>query len=122
MGSNPIPGAYILDTTLSRHLLIFRNFPPIWKKLSDIYDYPQRIQRYKRSIATFGENGELALRFLDHITSQGLSQARISKIASHIPMLLRLIDFKLADANRAEVERLAASIMRTEVARIEKAG
>ncbi|MEM3356449.1 MAG: tyrosine-type recombinase/integrase [Candidatus Bathyarchaeia archaeon] len=78
--------------------------------MSDIYDYPQRIQRYKRSIATFGENGQLALRFLDHITSQGLSQARISKTASHIPALLRLINFRLADATRADIERTVAAI------------
>ncbi|MEM3051209.1 MAG: tyrosine-type recombinase/integrase [Candidatus Bathyarchaeia archaeon] len=78
--------------------------------MNEIYDYPQRIQRYKRSIATFGENGEIALRFLDHITSQGLSQARISKTASHIPALLRLIDFKLADATRADIERIVAAI------------
>ncbi|MEM3000382.1 MAG: hypothetical protein QXX34_07655, partial [Candidatus Bathyarchaeia archaeon] len=78
--------------------------------MNDIYDYPQRIQRYKRSIATFGENGQLALRFLDHITSQGLSQARISKTASHIPALLRLIDFRPADAIRPDVKRVVAAI------------
>ncbi|MGB9914783.1 MAG: tyrosine-type recombinase/integrase [Candidatus Bathyarchaeales archaeon] len=78
--------------------------------MNDIYDYPQRIARYRRAIAKFGENGQLALRFLDHITSQCLSQARISKTASHIPALLRLINFRLADATRADVERVVAAI------------
>ncbi|MEM3000555.1 MAG: hypothetical protein QXX34_08560, partial [Candidatus Bathyarchaeia archaeon] len=78
--------------------------------MNEIYDYPQRIMRYRRAIAKFGANGETALRFLDHITSQGLSQARISKIAGHLPALLRLIAFRLADATRADVERVVAAI------------
>ncbi|MGB9914319.1 MAG: hypothetical protein ACPLIG_00630 [Candidatus Bathyarchaeales archaeon] len=39
--------------------------------MNEIYDYPQRIARYRRTIAKFGANGKLALRFLDHLTSQG---------------------------------------------------
>ncbi|MEM3881087.1 MAG: hypothetical protein QXD19_05005, partial [Candidatus Bathyarchaeia archaeon] len=78
--------------------------------MNEIYNYPQRIMYYRRAIANFGANGETTLRFLDHITSQGPSQARISKTASHIPALLRLIDYKLADATRADIERTVAAI------------
>ncbi|MCX8154000.1 MAG: hypothetical protein N3E52_06170 [Candidatus Bathyarchaeota archaeon] len=63
--------------------------------MRDIYNYDKRIQRCKRSIEKSGENGKIALRFLDHLASQGLSQARISKLASHMPPLLRLIDLRI---------------------------
>ncbi|MEM4474741.1 MAG: hypothetical protein QXY75_07185, partial [Candidatus Bathyarchaeia archaeon] len=56
---------------------------------SEIYDYDERLERYRRIIAGFGRNGEAALRFLDHLASLGLSIARLSKVASHIPALLR---------------------------------
>ena len=77
-----------------------------------IYDYEERLERYRRIIAGFGANGEIALRLLDHLTSLGLSIARVSKIASHIPALLRVIDFDLRSATRADVERVVAWINR----------
>jgi hypothetical protein len=73
-----------------------------------IYDYKERLEQYRRIIAGFGANGEIAIRFLDHLVSLGLSTARISKIASHIPALLRVIDFDLRNATRADVERVVA--------------
>ncbi|MEM2189124.1 MAG: tyrosine-type recombinase/integrase [Nitrososphaerota archaeon] len=77
---------------------------------SEIYDYDERLERYRRIIAGFGRNGEVALRFLDHLASLGLSTARLSKVASHIPALLRAIDFNLEDAARRDVERVVAWI------------
>ncbi|MEM3377474.1 MAG: hypothetical protein QXV09_01820 [Candidatus Bathyarchaeia archaeon] len=44
------------------------------------------------------------------MASQGLSQARIAKYACHIPPLLKLIDFRLADATRADAERVVSAI------------
>jgi len=79
---------------------------------SEIYDYDERLERYRRIIAGFGRNGEVALRFLDHLASLGLSTARLSKVASHIPALLRAIDFNLEDATRRDVERVVAWINR----------
>jgi hypothetical protein len=68
--------------------------------LGEIYDYEERLERYRRIIARFGANGETALRFLDHLGSLGLTTARISKYASHIPAILRLANFSLTEATR----------------------
>ena len=75
----------------------------------EIYDYEERLRRYKRIIKCLRNSG-LALRFLDHLAVLGLSVARISKYASHLPALLRVIDFDLADATREDVERVVAWI------------
>jgi integrase len=77
--------------------------------MSAIYDYEQRLVRYRRSIKTL-KNGELALKFLDHLGALGLSTARVAKYASHIPVLLRVIDFDLKEAAREDVERVVAWI------------
>jgi len=58
----------------------------------EIYDYGERLRRYKRIIAGFGHNGEVALQFLDHLVSLGLSMAKISKYVGHLIVLLRVID------------------------------
>jgi len=79
---------------------------------SEIYDYEERLGRYRRIIAGFGSNGEVALCFLDHLASLGLSIARLSKVAGHLPALLRAIDFNLEDAARRDVERVVAWINR----------
>ncbi|MEM1673908.1 MAG: hypothetical protein QXF23_01010 [Candidatus Bathyarchaeia archaeon] len=60
---------------------------------SEIYDYEERLERYRRIIARFGHNGEIALRFLDHLASLGLSTAKLSKVASHIPAPLSILFF-----------------------------
>ncbi|MEM1783719.1 MAG: hypothetical protein QW800_04630, partial [Candidatus Bathyarchaeia archaeon] len=78
----------------------------------EIYDYEERLERYRRIIAGFGHNGEIALRFLDHLASLGLSIARLSKVAGHLPALLRAIDFNLEEATRRDVERVVAWINR----------
>jgi integrase len=77
----------------------------------EIYDYKERLKRYRRIIRRL-RNGGLALRFLGHLSSLGLSLARLSKYASHIPALLRLIDFDLAQATRDGIERVVAEINR----------
>ena len=76
---------------------------------SEIYDYEERLQRYKRIIRGLRDGG-LALRFLDHMAALGLSVARVSKYASHLPALLRVIDFDLRKATRSDVERVVAWI------------
>ncbi|MEM3688200.1 tyrosine-type recombinase/integrase [Saccharolobus sp.] len=76
---------------------------------SEIYDYEGRLRRYRRLIAGL-RNGDVALRFLDHLSALGLSMARVSKIASHLPALLRLIDFNIGEATRADIERVVAEI------------
>lgn len=71
-----------------------------------IYDYEEGLERYRRVIVGFGANGEIALRLLDHLASLGLSTAGVSKFAGHISALLRVIDFVLRNATRADVERI----------------
>lgn len=77
-----------------------------------IYDYEKRLERCRRIIAGFGANGEIALRLLDHLASLGLSAARLSEFAGHMPALLRVIDFDLRSATGADVERAVAWINR----------
>jgi len=76
---------------------------------AEIYNYDARIRRYRRSIGNL-KNGDLALRFLDHLAAFGLSKARLSKYASHLPPLLRVVDFDLAKATRQDVEKVVAWI------------
>ncbi|MEM3000100.1 MAG: tyrosine-type recombinase/integrase, partial [Candidatus Bathyarchaeia archaeon] len=78
--------------------------------MNDIYHFDRQTAAYKRRIAEFGANGELALRFLDHMASQGLSQARICKIADYLVQILHMIDFPVAEATRSDVERVVAAI------------
>jgi len=75
----------------------------------EIYDFEQRIARYKRIIAEL-RNGDVALRMLDHLASLGLSAAAISNHAAHLVAVLRLIDFDVASATRGDVERVVAKI------------
>ncbi|MEM2465342.1 MAG: hypothetical protein QXL85_07010 [Candidatus Bathyarchaeia archaeon] len=74
---------------------------------SEIYDYNERLERYRRIIAKFGRNGEIALRFLDHLASLGLPPP---KFAATLIALLLIIDFNLEDATRRDVERVVAWI------------
>jgi len=76
---------------------------------AEIYDFEGRLRRYRRSIGNL-KNGDLALRFLDHLAALGLSKARVSKYASHLPPLLRVVDFDLAKASRQDVEKVVAWI------------
>ncbi|MEM2252614.1 MAG: tyrosine-type recombinase/integrase, partial [Candidatus Bathyarchaeia archaeon] len=78
----------------------------------EIYDYDESLRRYRRIIAGFGRNGEVALRFIDHLFSLGLSEARVAKFAGHVIALLRVIDFDLEKATRRDVERVVAWINR----------
>ena len=74
-----------------------------------IYDYEQRLFLYRHGIKLL-LNGETALKFLDHLGALGLSLARVAKYVSHIPVLLREIDFYLKDARREDFERVLAWI------------
>lgn len=75
----------------------------------DIRLFKKTGERYRRQIAKL-RNGELALRFLDHLACLGLSQAALSNYASHLVAVLRLIDFDMAKATRSDVERVVAAI------------
>ncbi|MEM2778301.1 MAG: site-specific integrase [Candidatus Jordarchaeales archaeon] len=75
----------------------------------EIYDYDERLERYRRLIAKL-PNGQLALRFLDHLGSLGLSLAALSNYASHLAAVLRLMDFDPRNATRSDVERVVATI------------
>jgi len=55
------------------------------------------LKRYRRLIAGL-RGGGIALRFLDHLNALSLNMARVSKIASHLPALLRLIDSNIGEA------------------------
>ncbi|HIE14309.1 TPA: hypothetical protein EYP70_03460, partial [Candidatus Bathyarchaeota archaeon] len=79
--------------------------------MNEIYDYDERLERYRRIIRGL-RNGESALKFLDHLGALGLSVARVSKYASHLPVLLRIIDFDLASASKKDVEGVVAWINR----------
>ncbi|MEM2370424.1 MAG: hypothetical protein QXH51_05930 [Candidatus Bathyarchaeia archaeon] len=78
----------------------------------DIHGFERRLEGYRRIIAGFGHNGEVALRFLDHLFSLGLSVARVCKYADHAIALLRVIDFELEKATKRDVERIVAWINR----------
>ena len=77
--------------------------------MSDIHDYSDRLERFKRNISKM-RNGRLALKFLNHLGALGLSQGRIVKYAEHLPPLLRIIDFNPAEATREDVERVVTWI------------
>jgi len=79
--------------------------------VSGIYDYEQRLARYRRTITGL-RNGEIALRLLNHLASLGLSEAALSNSASHPIAVLRLIDLEVKDATRSDVERVVAAINR----------
>jgi hypothetical protein len=66
---------------------------------AEIYDFEQRIARYRRLIAGL-RNGDVALRMLDHLASLGLSAAAISNHAAHLVAVLRLVDFDVEKATR----------------------
>jgi len=55
-------------------------------------------------------NGELALRFLDHLSAVGLSTARVAKYASHLPVILRFICVNLSDIKKTDIENVVATI------------
>lgn len=76
---------------------------------NEIYDYDERLNRFARRIRAL-RNGDIAVRFLDHLRSLGLSKARVNKYTGHIPALLKVIDFNLQEASMADVEKVIAWI------------
>lgn len=74
-----------------------------------IYDYERILKRCKRNIQGL-RNGEVALRFLDHMSALGLSTARVAKYGTKLVVLLRVIDKDLKDVSREDVERVVAWI------------
>ncbi|MGD6805892.1 MAG: tyrosine-type recombinase/integrase [Candidatus Bathyarchaeia archaeon] len=74
-----------------------------------IHDYQRHLAGFKRSIKLL-PNGETALCFLDHLGALGLSVARVTKYAGHLPVLLRTINVDLKTMSKADVEAVVASI------------
>ncbi|RLI35709.1 hypothetical protein DRO53_00470 [Candidatus Bathyarchaeota archaeon] len=75
-----------------------------------LYDYRERLERSIRRIKGM-PNASYALRFLEHLTSLGLSVARISKYAALLPVILRFFEGKdLAKVTREDVEKAVAWI------------
>jgi len=74
-----------------------------------IHNYTQRLITYRRNIQQL-HNGQVALCFLDHLGALGLSAARVSKYASHIPPLLRLITTDLKSITKSDIETVIAAI------------
>ncbi|MEM1515115.1 MAG: hypothetical protein QXH24_03595 [Candidatus Bathyarchaeia archaeon] len=58
----------------------------------DIHGFERRLEGYRRIIAGFSHNGEITLRFLDHLFSLGHSKARVCKYADHAITLPRVDD------------------------------
>ncbi|MCL2359857.1 MAG: site-specific integrase [Candidatus Bathyarchaeota archaeon] len=74
-----------------------------------IHDYAQRLTRHKRNIKQL-PNGETALQFLNHLGAIGLSLARVTKYATHLPPLLRMTNIDLKTITKSEVETIVAEI------------
>jgi len=74
-----------------------------------IHDYDQRLIRARRSLKQL-PNGEVAIRFLDHLSALGLSLARVTKYATHMPVLLRTINTDLKAMTKQDVEAIVADI------------
>ena len=79
------------------------------KPSESIHDYDKRLARYKRNIKQL-RNGEITLRFLDHLSALDLSVARVAKYASHLPALLRMITVDLKDITKSDIETIVANI------------
>jgi hypothetical protein len=74
-----------------------------------IHDYDQRLIRDRRSLKQL-PNGEVAIRFLDHLSALGLSLARVSKYASHLSVFIRMIDTDIKAMTKTDVETIVADI------------
>ncbi|MDR1993660.1 MAG: site-specific integrase [Nitrososphaerota archaeon] len=74
-----------------------------------IHDYDQRLVRHRRNIKPM-RNGEIALRFIDHLSAIGLSIARVTKYSAHMPVLLRMINVDLKTMTKQDVETAIAAI------------
>jgi len=73
--------------------------------MRDIYEYSKRLMRHRRRIAN-RRNGDLALMFLSHLEALGLSAGRVSKYASSLSTLLKVVDFEPASASRTDLKGL----------------
>ena len=76
-----------------------------------VHNYQQRLNRSRHNIAQL-PNGQTSLQFLDHLSALGLSAGRVSKYASHLPTLLRIIgdDVNLKTLTKTDAERIVAAI------------
>ncbi len=65
-------------------------------KENNLYNYDRRIELYKGAIEAFDneENVEIVENFLEKLTAEGLSKARISKYAGHLKMMVERTEEK----------------------------
>jgi integrase len=76
-----------------------------------VHNYQQRLDRSRHNIASL-PHSEISLQFLDHLSALGLSVGRVSKYASHLPTVLRLIGNggNLKALTKTDAERIVAAI------------
>lgn len=76
---------------------------------TSLHGYAKRLRRARYVIKQL-PNGEITLRFLDHLGALGLSVARVAKYSSHLPVILRMINMDLKDMTKSDVEAIVAEI------------
>jgi hypothetical protein len=74
-----------------------------------IHDYERILERNCQNIKPL-RNSELSLQFLDHLSALGLSVGRVAKYATHLPVLLPLIDVELKALTKTDAEHIVAAI------------
>ncbi|MCL2641899.1 MAG: hypothetical protein FWD52_00040 [Candidatus Bathyarchaeota archaeon] len=68
-----------------------------------VHNYQQRLDRSRHNIASL-PHSEISLQFLDHLSALGLSVGRVSKYASHLPTLLRIIGDDVKGMSKIKVD------------------
>ena len=105
--TKPARGSYTLSAKPFPILSIQKPKKPPTVTDEPIHDYEQRLARHQRNIRQL-PNGEIALQFLNHLNALGLSTARVTKYATHLPPLLRLINADLKTITKQDIECIVA--------------
>ena len=106
-GPNPAEGSSTMSAKPFPILSVQKPKKPLTVADEPIHDYEQRLIRHQRNIRQL-PNGEIALQFLNHLNALGLSIARITKYATHLPPLLRIITTNLKTIAKPDVECVVA--------------
>ena len=108
-GSKPARGSYSLSAKPFPILSIQKPKNNITVTDEPIHDYEQRLTRHKRNIKQL-PNGETSLQFLNHLNALGLSTARVTKYATHLPPLLRIINADLKTITKQDIECVVSTL------------
>jgi len=108
-GPNPAEGSTTLGTNPFPILNVQKNKKTIATANEPIHDYDQRLARHKHNIKQL-PNGQITLQFLNHLNAIGLSIARVTKYATHLPPLLRTINTDLKTITKTDIEQIVATI------------